>query len=86
MRAEVDGERGRLLEVVKPSADRIAPFCKYYGECGGCAVQALSFDKYAEWKRNIVVEALAHAKIETEIAPLVDAHGEGAAAPRFTPA
>lgn len=77
VRAEVDGERGRLLEVVKPSADRIAPFCKYYGECGGCAVQALSFDKYAEWKRNIVVEALAHAKIETEIAPLVDAHGEG---------
>lgn len=77
VRAEVDGERGRLLEVVKPSADRIAPFCKYYGECGGCAVQALSFAPYAVWKRNIVVEALAHAKIETTIAPLVDAHGDG---------
>jgi 23S rRNA (uracil1939-C5)-methyltransferase len=76
-RVEVDGERGRLLEVVSPSPDRIAAFCEYYGECGGCAVQAFAFDKYAAWKRNIVVEALAHAKIDVEVAPLVDAHGEG---------
>jgi 23S rRNA (uracil1939-C5)-methyltransferase len=76
-RVEVDGERGRLLELVKPSADRIAPFCKYYGDCGGCAVQALGFDQYAAWKRNIVVEALAHAKIEADVAPMVDAHGQG---------
>jgi 23S rRNA (uracil1939-C5)-methyltransferase len=76
-RVEVDGERGRLLEVVSPSPHRIAAFGEYYGECGGCAVQALAFDKYAAWKRNIVVEALAHAKIDVEVAPLVDAHGEG---------
>jgi len=77
VRAEVEGERGRLIEVVTPSKDRIAPFCKHYGECGGCAVQALAFDAYAAWKRNIVVEALAHAKIEADVAPLVDAHGQG---------
>ncbi|MBX9759397.1 MAG: TRAM domain-containing protein [Beijerinckiaceae bacterium] len=74
VRAEVDGERGRLLEVVKPSADRIASFCKYYETCGGCAVQALAAAPYAAWKRDIVVQALAHAKIETQIAPLVDVH------------
>ena len=77
VRAEVDGERGRLLEIVKPSPDRIASFCKYYETCGGCAVQALSPAPYAAWKRDIVVQALAHAKIETDVAPLVDAHGEG---------
>ncbi|MFN3889093.1 MAG: class I SAM-dependent RNA methyltransferase [Beijerinckiaceae bacterium] len=76
-RIEVDGERGRLLEIVQPSPDRIAPFCKYYGDCGGCAVQALAFEKYADWKRNLVVEALAHAKIAAPVAPLVDAHGQG---------
>lgn len=76
-RVEVDGERGRLLEVVKPSPDRVAPFCKHYGECGGCAVQALAFEQYAAWKRGLVVEALAHARIDAQVGPLVDAHGQG---------
>ena len=43
-RVEVAGERGRLLEVVSPSPDRIPAFCEYYGECGGCAVQAIPCD------------------------------------------
>ena len=77
VRADVEGERGRLIEIVKPSPDRIAPFCRYFGACGGCAVQTLAFDTYAAWKRNIVVEALAHAKLDAPVAPLVDAHGEG---------
>jgi 23S rRNA (uracil1939-C5)-methyltransferase len=29
--AEVEGERGRLIEVITPSPDRIAPFCTHYG-------------------------------------------------------
>lgn len=40
--AEVDGARGTLVEVVVPSPDRIAPFCRYFSRCGGCAVQTLS--------------------------------------------
>lgn len=76
-RVELEGERGRLIEIVKPSADRIDPFCKLYGDCGGCAVQALAPGAYAAWKRDLVVEALAHAKLEAPVAPLVDAHGEG---------
>ncbi|MDB5568958.1 MAG: methyltransferase [Hyphomicrobiales bacterium] len=75
--AEVDGERGRLLEVLSPSPDRIAPFCAYYGVCGGCAVQALAPAPYAAWKRDAVVGALAHAKIDAHVGALVDAHGDG---------
>ncbi len=75
--AEVDGERGRLLEVLTPSPDRIAPFCPHYSVCGGCAVQALAPMPYAAWKRDIVVAALHHAKIDASVGALVDAHGDG---------
>lgn len=75
--AEVDGERGRLVEVLQPSPDRIAPFCPYYGECGGCAVQTLARAPYLDWKRALLADALRNAHVETEIAATVDAHGAG---------
>lgn len=69
--------RTRLIAIATPSPDRIAPFCPHYARCGGCAVQHLAPDAYARWKRGIVAQALAQARIETELAPLVDAHGAG---------
>ena len=32
-------DRRRLLNVERPSAERIAPICPHFGVCGGCAVQ-----------------------------------------------
>ena len=75
--ANVDGERGTLAEVTKASPQRIEPFCKHYSICGGCAVQALAQEPYRTWKRELVVAALRHARVEAEVAPLIDAHGEG---------
>ena len=75
--AEVEGERGRLLEILSASPDRIAPICKHYSVCGGCAVQALAPSAYAGWKRGLVVAALDNAGISTDVAPLLDAHGAG---------
>ncbi len=77
VRVEVDGERAKLVDVLEPSADRISAFCPHFTNCGGCAVQTLAKAPYEEWKRGLVVHALAHAKIDTEIAPLIDAHGAG---------
>lgn len=75
--AEVNGSRGRLVEVLTPSPHRIAPFCRHFSFCGGCAVQTLAPAPYSQWKRDIVADALAHAGLPTEIEPLADAHGEG---------
>ncbi|AWB24057.1 class I SAM-dependent RNA methyltransferase [Methylobacterium currus] len=69
--------RARLDAVLNPSADRIEPFCPYFGTCGGCAIQHLAPPPYAEWKRDLVVGALARAGIEAPVAPLLDAHGSG---------
>jgi len=72
-----EGNRAKLVSIETPSPERIAPFCPYYGACGGCAVQHLAPEPYAAWKRGTVVQALAQAGIETEPAPLLDVHGEG---------
>ncbi len=73
----VEGERGALEQVIEPSVDRIAPFCVHYAQCGGCAVQALAEPAYLAWKTGLVEAALANAGIETKVAPIIDAHGEG---------
>ncbi len=75
--AEIEGERGRLLEVLTPSPDRIAPICAHYSVCGGCAVQTLAPSAYAAWKRGLVASALANAGVSAEVTPVVDAHGAG---------
>jgi 23S rRNA (uracil1939-C5)-methyltransferase len=75
--AEIDGSRGTLIEVLTPSPDRIASFCRYYARCGGCAVQTLSEESYARWKRDLVADALQRAGLNAEIAALIDAHGAG---------
>ena len=67
----------RLLAVTTASPERIAPFCPHFGVCGGCAIQHWQADRYRAWKRNIVVETLRQAKLDCEVAPLVDAHGAG---------
>ena len=75
--ADIRGESGRLVEIITPSADRQAPFCPYYGTCGGCAIQGYREEAYRAWKRGLVVEALARAGVQADVDPLIDAHGEG---------
>jgi 23S rRNA (uracil1939-C5)-methyltransferase len=75
--AEVDGDSARLIGIIKPSPDREAPFCPYYGTCGGCAIQGYREEAYREWKRGLVVDALARAGVDATVDPLIDAHGAG---------
>ncbi len=77
VRAQVEGQRGRLLELLDESAERIAPFCPHFGVCGGCAVQHWRAEAYRAWKRELVETALRHRNLAAEVAPLVDAHGAG---------
>ena len=70
-------DRRLLLRVENASPERIAPFCRYFGACGGCAVQHWQPGSYAAWKRRIVVDTLAHAGIECPVDDLIDAHGAG---------
>ncbi len=70
-------DRRRLIEVERASPQRIAPFCQHFGTCGGCAIQHWEVERYRAWKRELVVETLAQAKIACDVHPLIDAHGLG---------
>jgi len=70
-------DRRRLLQVESASPERVTPFCPHFGICGGCAIQHWQADLYRAWKRDIVIETLAQAKLICEVYPLIDAHGLG---------
>ncbi len=70
-------DRRHLLRVETASAERIAPICPHFGVCGGCQTQHWDFARYRAWKRDTVVQALAHARLEAPVGDLIDAHGEG---------
>jgi len=77
VRAEVDGKRARLIDVVAASPERIAPICPYFGDCGGCSAQHLGKALYRQWKRDAVVTALSHRGLAPPVDDLLDAHGRG---------
>ncbi|MSO70413.1 MAG: class I SAM-dependent RNA methyltransferase [Alphaproteobacteria bacterium] len=58
-----DGHAASVLEWVTRDTRRVEPPCPHYGDCGGCSAQHIGDSLYAEWKRALVLEALAHRGI-----------------------
>jgi 23S rRNA (uracil1939-C5)-methyltransferase len=57
--------RGKLLEVLQASPDRIEPKCKHFGKCGGCHYQNLSYASQLHAKTEILRDQLQRiGKIE----------------------
>lgn len=48
---------GELLEVVAPSASRVAPRCRSYGRCGGCSYQHIAYAHQLQIKKRQVEDA-----------------------------
>src|SRR5690606_29301229 len=66
-----DDKKADLVAVLEASPLRIAPVCKHFGDCGGCAMQHLDPDAYRAWKRDKLVDALKAKGIDTLVDPLV---------------
>ncbi len=78
VQADVKGDRGRMTEVLEAAPDRVDPGCRHFGKCGGCLLQHWSPQSYAQWKRQLVVDALSRKGLaDINVAALVDAHGTG---------
>lgn len=54
MKAKKSYAYAKLEKVVTPSPFRVRPVCPVYRQCGGCQLQALSYDKQLEYKQNKV--------------------------------
>ena len=48
----------RLTEIIEPSPDRVEPKCPMHRQCGGCQIQALSYEKQLEYKQNKICNNL----------------------------
>ena len=74
---EADGDRGTLLGVVSPAANRIEPFCPHFGACGGCQLQHMDRPSYEAFKTALVETPLHFAGIDLKVSRFVDAAGDG---------
>ena len=50
---------GRIIRLVKPSPDRLEPFCEHFGLCGGCRWQLLPYRVQLEAKQRQVFDQLS---------------------------
>ena len=59
--------RGHLGKVLQASPHRVEPPCPYFGRCGGCQYQHISYEHQLEIKAGILKETLRRiAKLELE--------------------
>ncbi len=61
-----------LLEVLRPSDQRVAPQCSLFGECGGCQYQMMSYEAQLTWKREHVEDCLRPLKAQGHVLPVVE--------------
>jgi len=75
VRVEITGEgvneRGRVVEIVHASPDRVEPACPVYARCGGCSLQHWGEHAYLAWKRHQILEAFLDRGLEVEVADCI---------------
>lgn len=60
LREEKSGfARGELAEVIRPAPERTAPPCPYFGRCGGCDLQHMSYREQLRQKLEIFRDAFS---------------------------
>jgi 23S rRNA (uracil1939-C5)-methyltransferase len=53
-----DWAEAQVIRFVSFSSERIEPFCKHFGVCGGCQWQMLPYEKQLEYKHDQVLQSL----------------------------
>lgn len=72
---ERDGsmQQGRLVGVVKASAERVSPKCTHFTHCGGCHFQHIRYPAQLRTKTQVLREQLSRARLDkgVKIRPII---------------
>ncbi len=70
-----DWAEGRVLKIKTYSKERVEPFCRHFGICGGCKWQMLPYSKQLEYKQQEAIQNLRRiGKTELpEVLPIIGA-------------
>lgn len=80
--ATIQKNRKRFFEakvekILVESPDRITPPCRYFGTCGGCSWQNMTYEKQLEWKSVNVRDVFQRiGKIDTDFKQIMGAEME----------
>lgn len=67
-----DWAEGKAVKIKEQSKERVEPFCKHFGICGGCKWQMLPYEKQLEYKEQEVRDVLKRiGKIDTSVLPII---------------
>lgn len=66
----LDGNALQDVRVVTPSDHRVKAPCRHYKSCGGCQLQHVADDFVADWKVDVVRNALAAQGVQAEMRPI----------------
>ncbi len=58
MKAKKNYGYARLIDIIKPSKDRVKPACAIARQCGGCQIQAMSYEAQLKYKQKLVSDNL----------------------------
>ena len=56
----------RLMDIIKPSKDRVEPACPIARQCGGCQIQAMNYNAQLKYKQKLVKDNLLRISGLTE--------------------
>lgn len=61
----------KVVEILESSPDRVKAPCIYFGPCGGCQLQHLSYEGQLKWKENMVRNVMKRiGKIDVPVLPV----------------
>ncbi len=68
-----DWAEAQVIRITGFSPERIQPFCRHFGICGGCQWQMLPYEKQLEYKQDQVLQSLKRiGKLDLpEIMPII---------------
>lgn len=58
MKAKKNYGYARLMDIIKPSKDRVEPACSIARQCGGCQIQAMNYNAQLKYKQKLVKDNL----------------------------